>query len=207
MLFNTSAFKDGEHWVPVCLPKFNATGFLYAYVTFIAPKVALVLISPQKDAFYELRDAHKMISSKLEAQGLLKPIQQSVEKGRFKCIDIPVPMIRHFLYKSKANVQLVMPSFDPHYYEPQMQTAVILLYHQLHAEVHRRQYGPSGSIKILHTRRQKTAALAWVTPSFELYCITGGATTKAAMSSSVRTIISWIRSQESRLFVVNGAVF
>lgn len=207
MLFNTGVFKDGEHWVPICLPKFNSTGFLYAYVTFIAPEVALVLISPQRDAFYELRDAHKAIHDRIVAQNLLAPIQQSVSRGRFKCIDIPAPMIRHFLYKSKANVQFVMPSFEPHFYEPRLQRAVVLLYHQLHAEVHRRQYGAPGAVKILHSRRQKTTALAWTTPSFELYCVANGTTTKAAMSSSVRSIISWIKSQEARLFVVNGAVF
>lgn len=43
-------------------------------------------------------------------------IKSAVRRGRLTATDIvPGSVICHFLYKSRANVQFVMPSFDPHF--------------------------------------------------------------------------------------------
>ncbi|CAN6667824.1 vacuolar fusion protein Mon1p [Trichomonascus vanleenenianus] len=214
MLFNTNSFRGGgEHWAPICLPRFNSTGFLYAYINFIDGRdTALVLISPDKNAFFDLQQARHRIVERLEEQNLLEPIRQSLNRGRFKCVDLSVPLIRHFLYKSKMNVQYVMPSFEPHYYEPMMRQQLMNLYHQMHGAVHSKAshnsgLASSGNLKLFFTSRQNTTALAWVTPSFELYCVAGPTTTKDAVSQSVRQTVSWIKQQEERLFVIGGAVF
>jgi hypothetical protein len=80
MLFEAGSVKagGGENWIPLCLPGFNNTGFLYMYVSFLdiganhakvseerpqssssAPRddeqLAIILISADKEAFYELR--------------------------------------------------------------------------------------------------------------------------------------------------------
>lgn len=203
MLFNTTSFRDGgEHWTPICLPKFNSTGFLYAYINFFADDTAFVLISPDKNAFFELRDAKAKMMAMLESQNLIDPIQQSLRKDRLKTMDIPVPLIRHFLYKSRANVQFVMPSFETHYYEPEMKQRLMVLYHQLHGVIHSKK----GQLRMSYTMRHSTTALAWITPSFEMYCV-AGTTTKEAIAQSVRTAIAWIKQNEERLFIVSGAVF
>lgn len=211
MLFNTNVFKDNseEHWVPICLPNFNSTGFLYAYIHFFAQSTALVLISPDKNAFFELQEAKMNILQQMHDQQLVDPIVNSLKKGRFKSMDIPAPLIRHFLYKSKQNVQFVMPSFEPHFYEKHSKQRLLYLYHQLHGMAHARQQHCStlGNLKIFHSVRHNMTALAWLTPSFEMYCVTGGPTTKDAISQSVRQVVSWIKQQEERLFVIGGAVF
>lgn len=203
MLFNTTSFsKGGEHWVPICLPKFNSTGFLYAYIYFFESEVALVLISPDKNSFFEMRECKEQILKDLEQHELVLPITQSLHKGRFKNVDIPVPNVRHFLYKSKTNVQFLMPSFETHYYDTHERHKLMVLYHQLHGAVHTRQ----GHLKVYHTTRRNLSALAWVTPTFEIYCVTGS-TTKEAISQSVKAIVSWVKHHEERLFVIGGAVF
>lgn len=76
MLFETDGVKagGGENWIPVCLPGFNRNGYLYMYVSFIGPhtqevieeydgldrssnkdEVAIILISANKEGFFELR--------------------------------------------------------------------------------------------------------------------------------------------------------
>jgi hypothetical protein len=76
MLFEGGGVKagGGENWIPVCLPGFNNTGYLYMYVSFLdlahptsqmeerprssggdSDEVAIVLISANKEGFYELR--------------------------------------------------------------------------------------------------------------------------------------------------------
>jgi hypothetical protein len=75
MLFEAGGVKagEGENWIPLCLPGFNNTGYVYMYVSFlhlddkgnevkesdqqkgIVDHVAIILISANKEAFFELQ--------------------------------------------------------------------------------------------------------------------------------------------------------
>lgn len=76
MLFEAGSVKagGGENWIPLCLPGFNNTGYLYMYVSFLNledptehmqqrprtsdgadDEVAVLLISADKESFFELR--------------------------------------------------------------------------------------------------------------------------------------------------------
>jgi hypothetical protein len=77
MLFEAGSVKagGGENWIPLCLPGFNNTGYVYMYVSFLNldnPKeqvterpsssssedddeVAILLISTNRESFYDLR--------------------------------------------------------------------------------------------------------------------------------------------------------
>lgn len=82
MLFQADSVKTGggENWIPLCLPGFNRNGYLYMYVSFIQPnvldeaetsrtsdksgkkdEVAVLLISANKDSFYELRNMRNAV--------------------------------------------------------------------------------------------------------------------------------------------------
>ena len=76
MLFEAGGVKasEGENWIPMCLPGFNKNGYLYMYVSFLdvldeeerdevrsssttkEDRVAILLISANKESFYELRE-------------------------------------------------------------------------------------------------------------------------------------------------------
>lgn len=58
---------------------------------------------------FSLKSFSDELIIKLEKEKLLKKINTS--KG-FKLSDIPAPMVHHFIYKSKQNVQYVMPHFE-----------------------------------------------------------------------------------------------
>ena len=76
MLFEADGVKaaGGENWIPMCLPGFNKNGYLYMYVSFLdirnkenttgegsgseprkEDQVAILLISANKESFYNLR--------------------------------------------------------------------------------------------------------------------------------------------------------
>ena len=76
MLFEADSVKaaGGENWIPLCLPGFNNTGYLYMFVSFLSvsnaevkveerptssggrdDEIAIVLISANKEGFFELR--------------------------------------------------------------------------------------------------------------------------------------------------------
>lgn len=71
MIFEAEGVKagGGESWIPVCLPGFNNSGYLYMYVDFLdlradaddpanttkEESVAIVLISADKESFFEMQ--------------------------------------------------------------------------------------------------------------------------------------------------------
>ncbi|KAF3922099.1 hypothetical protein ABW20_dc0109814 [Dactylellina cionopaga] len=205
MLFSASTFKGGgEHWTPICLPKFNAKGFLHAYICFFQPEIALVLISPTREAFFEMKEAKDNIIEQLDRAGSIPIIEGAVKRGRYLSSDlIDGTVIQHFLYKSKANVQFTMPSFDPHFSSVHARRRLMVLYQRLHAAVHAR----GAHLKVHHSIRRRSVSLAWVTPTFELYCVAGAGTPRNVLAKHANSIVGWIKREEERLFIVGGATF
>jgi len=205
MLFNASTFKGGgEHWTPICLPKFNAKGFLHAYICFFRPEIALILISPTREAFFEMRDIKDKIIEQLDKAGSITVIEGAIKRGRYLTTDIiDGSVLQHFLYKSKANVQFSMPSFDTHFSGFHSRRRLMVLYQRLHAAVHAR----NAHLKVHHSIRRRSVSLAWVTPTFELYCVAGAGTPRNVLAQNANAIVGWVRKEEERLFIVGGATF
>jgi hypothetical protein len=139
MLFEAGSVKagGGENWIPLCLPCFNNRGYLYMYVSFLSAldsgeamedrpstasstsredEIAILLISADKESFYDLKQMRDEVVVQLEKNGSMLIIKTAVRVGRPSTTDIvPGTQLRHFLYKSRANVQYTMPSFSPHF--------------------------------------------------------------------------------------------
>ena len=58
-----SSIRSAESWMPICLPKFNDTGFLHAYVSYLPndSPACLLLISTDKEKFFALQEVQKRI--------------------------------------------------------------------------------------------------------------------------------------------------
>jgi vacuolar fusion protein MON1 len=234
MLFEAGSVKagGGENWIPLCLPGFNNTGYLYMYVSFLAmndidkvalsaeetsnnerPKsreggdeVAIILISANREAFYELRSMRDDLVAALQSNGSLSHIQTAVRVGRPLCTDVvPGTPLRHFIYKSRGNVQYTMPSFSPYFSTPLLRRQLMNLYHQLSASLHTR--ATSSTLKVLHSTSTHVVALGWATPLFELYAIAPGGTPRQVLSQAANRVVQWVRREEERVFIIGGAVF
>lgn len=109
MLFAAGSVRagGGENWIPLCLPGFNNTGFLYMYVSFFSTsesvsepqaerplsagandELAVVLISANKESFFELRTMRNNLVAQLEKNGCMNVIKTSIRKGRSACSEI-----------------------------------------------------------------------------------------------------------------------
>ena len=226
MLFEASSVKaaGGENWIPLCLPGFNNTGYLYMYVSFLstsslAPEtpyaerplssgkddeVAIVLISASKESFYELRGMRNTLISQLESNGSLSILKTAIHKGHATTASLlPGTPLRHFLYKSRANVQFTMPSYEPYYHSLVAKRKLISLYGELHEAIHSR----TSHLRVLNVTAKEHTALAWETPLFELYCVAGPQCTKAQLAQAANRVVQWIRREEERVFIIGGAVF
>lgn len=225
MLFEAGSVKagGGENWIPLCLPGFNNTGYLYMYVSFLnldnpskqvqerpassagaQGEVAILLISANKEGFFELRQMRDDLVEQLQKNSSIDLIRTAVKKGRPSCTDIvPGSPLRHFLYKSRGNVQFTMPSFEPFFATALDRRRLLNLYNTLHTHMHTR---PT-HLKIHHSTSTTHISLAWTTPLFELYCVAPATTSRAALAQAANKIIQWVRREEERVFIIGGAVF
>jgi hypothetical protein len=71
--------RAGETFVPVCLPGFNATAFLHAYVACLDPGsgVFLALLSGGSDAFHRLAGARHQRLSRMCSACRLRPLSRA----------------------------------------------------------------------------------------------------------------------------------
>lgn len=233
MLFEAGSVKagGGENWIPLCLPGFNNTGYVYMYVSFLGmhdsdlstgqppgdetsnerpstrsgdDEIAIIFISTNKEGFFELRQMRDDLVSTLAQNGGLDAIRTAVDRSRPSCTDIvPGTPLRHFLYRSRGNVQFVMPSYDPNFPTTLARRQLMTLYATVHAQVHAR---PT-NLKVFQSTGTTALALAWVTPLFELYATAPCGISRAALAQAANGIVQWVRREEERVFIIGGAVF
>jgi len=231
MLFESGGIKagGGENWIPLCLPAFNNSGYLYMYVSFFdsnpdstsaepaqerprddsEDEIAIILISPDKESFYDLKEMRDKVADKLSKNGGLALIRAAAKEGRPRIpVVAPGAQVSHFLYKSRANVQFCMATLEPAFGGPEAGKMVarrrlMSLYHQLHASMHAKH----SHLKVMHCVSMGAASLAWITPVFEFYCIAGPNVSRAVMTQGANKIIQWAKREEERLFIIGGGVF
>ena len=225
MLFEAGSVRaaGGENWIPLCLPGFNNTGFLYMYVSFFSTsegipdpeaerpssagkddELAIVFISANKESFFEMRQMRDDLVAQLDKSGSLATIKMAIRKGHASCADmVPGTVLKHFLYKSRGNVQFVMPSMEPNFHGLVARRKLMSLYSSLHESIHSR----TSHLKVQHSIAHDCTALAWETQVFELYCVAGPNASRASLAQSANRVVQWIRREEERVFIIGGAVF
>lgn len=226
MLFESEGIKagGGENWVPLCLPAFNNRGYLYMYVSFFEDgnsddgaeasatsrgqssdkKMALVLISADRESFFELKQMRDNVTAQLVKNGSLAIVRDAVNTGRPKVSEVaPGSQVSHFVYKSRANVQFCMGSLEPYFASLLERRRLMTVYHELHASVHAKH----SHLKVLHYVGEDATSLAWVTPVFEFYCVAGPNVSRASMTRDANKIIQWAKREEDRIFIIGGGVF
>ncbi|KAF8477207.1 trafficking protein Mon1-domain-containing protein [Kalaharituber pfeilii] len=226
MLFNSGTFRmaggaagaggsgGGEHWIPICLPKFNPNGYLYAYVCFWRREVAMVLISAEKEAFFALREMKERVVAGLDTPGtvdggmsLTDVIEKAVRADRYT-IDEGGNKLRllHFLYKSRRNVQFTMPSFEPRFARRRERRRLMSVYQGTHAKVHGG--GGGDGLRVFFERRRGAGGWvvgAWVGGGWEVYVV--AETERKQLAELAGRVVRWVGREEERVFVVGGAVF
>ncbi|KAL1890368.1 Vacuolar fusion protein mon1 [Ceratocystis pirilliformis] len=232
MLFQSGGVRagEGENWIPLCLPAFNNKGYLYMYVSFFdgdsdgardplassptplqpttpptaEEEIAIILISPDRESFFELQTMRNDVIDQLSRNGSLAIVKEATRAGRPTVANIaPACQISHFLYKSKPNVQFTMASLIPAFAEPLTRRRLMTTYHQLHMAVHAKH----AHMKVFHAVSSEATALAWITSTFEFYCVAGPNISRAAITQSANKLIQWVAREKERLFIIGGGVF
>ncbi|CAH2312527.1 vacuolar fusion MON1 homolog A [Pelobates cultripes] len=209
LLFNlvtcSSSFKEGEAWTPVCLPKFNPSGFFHAHISYISqdPELCLLLISTDREDFFTASDCKRKIVESLEKHACWPLLKEALKNPFYDVASIGVPELRHFLYKSKSSAFFTSPAMDIPYHTDAEKKRLLSLYQYLHSKAH---CSSHPLITIYHVG-SKENILAWVTEAFELYVCFSPLGTKSSAVSGVTRLLRWIRKEEERLFILNSLTY
>ncbi|CAH2098227.1 unnamed protein product [Euphydryas editha] len=233
LLFNlvrsSESFKTAESWTPICLPKFDATGFLHGHVSYISEdcQACLLLLTVQRDAFFPLSQAKHTIAEKLRRSNCLVAINDALNRNKELPTTNPlkhigIPEIRHFMYKCKSTAQLF--TSDPisldrlqdyrlrhkeggditvKKIEKLSDIDYVRNYRQFCNQIH----CISTPAKLIFRSNSHDTVLAWVTNGFELYVTFDPLMEKDHAIRAVDRLLHWIKKEEQRIFIMNAPTF
>ncbi|XP_070535609.1 vacuolar fusion protein MON1 homolog A-like [Ptychodera flava] len=207
LIFNlvsaSTSFQAAESWTPICLPKFDNSGFLHAHVSYLDDTDAcLLLLTVDKELFFTLSDCRQKIFERLRKHGCLQAIRDSLNHDSYKVAQVGISDLRHFLYKSRSTAQFTSPAWEPPYTDLKQRERLFSMYHFLHQRIH-----CSRPLKILFHATEKETLLGWITSGFELYATFGPLVTKPVAITAINKLLKWIKKEEERFFILNSPVF
>lgn len=296
MIYNTNTFRstadqnidsstghmllstNEDFWVPICLPKFNPNGFLYAFIQLVELKdemllklhdlnmdvlsdqysnmsrdsgkktqLAVILISAFKDTFFEMRKAsHAIVQDIKLNRFIFRDLYKAVvgtqgsdgttgfPNGRISPIDIPAPLIKHFVFKNKHYTQFVSSNLQGSRVEMKTQHDIKIKGQimQLYSHLRSRQM-QNVTIRATDNKNNRNAGsptlvqrgkyvdiVEWSvndelvtgvlisSPAYDLYAISnGGVINRSTLLKSCKKIVRWCLGNSDRLLIRTGATF
>ncbi|XP_050026966.1 vacuolar fusion protein MON1 homolog A isoform X2 [Dermacentor andersoni] len=197
----SESFKTAEAWTPVCLPKFDPSGFLHAHVSYLAEgsPACLLLLTVDRDLFFPLQECRRKIAESLQRKNCLEALREATVSGGYSVREAGVPELYHFLYKSKSGAQLSSPRLEPPYSKDPGR--LLALYRLLH----HRMYQPACPLKILFWATGRETLMGWHMAGFELYAAFEPLVSKDTAVRAMSKLLHWIKQEEERLFIMSYA--
>ncbi|KAF8231695.1 DUF254-domain-containing protein [Tricholoma matsutake] len=236
-------------WIPICLPKFNPSGFVNAYVSFLRKddvgeaqarervlvaeaatsrspstnmkfsrtssdqrRITLLCISGGGDLDI-IRAWCDTVAQRLEKDGTLASIADACDSRstEYSVSDLGIPGLRHFVYKSRSQVQVTVPMFEDPYdnmedRRRQVMPMLATLYQILHDAIHAKS-SQQETLKLQYIRTEKESVMGWITQPFELYIALSPRLPKSAAIGAANAVTRWVNREESRLFLKDAPVF
>lgn len=102
-------------------------------------------------------------TQKMQQDRLLDAISNWIQGGQSEYVvsDLRVPGLRHFVYKSRAHIQVTMPVFEEPYENLDDRRRLITLYQSLYDAIHAKS-GQGSTLKLQYMRLQNECVMGWV---------------------------------------------
>ncbi|KAI0300286.1 trafficking protein Mon1-domain-containing protein [Russula brevipes] len=255
-IMNSSASAS---WLPLCLPKYNPSGFVHVFVTFLQPEsrsdsgapapepkaksrinppgdlpsstsaregvstkvdpsssdrdtgpgadIGLICVTANGD-FESIRAWCGVVTERLENDGTLANIEKAIRNGstEYSVADLSIPGLRHFIYKSRAHVQITAPIYEEPYDDIKERRRLVTLYQTMHDNIHAKS-GQDLPLKLQYIRTEKEAVMGWITQPFEMYITVSQGLPKSAVISAANAVAKWVKKEEGRLFLRDAPIF
>jgi len=201
-LVNSSdAFKGVESWVPVCLPRFDPGGCLHAHISYLddACDVCLVLMTVNPEHFQILSDFKQRIGEKLKKAGAIGQIKIALVRDRLLPEEIGCcNELRYFAYKSRGLSQYTCSKLLPPYTTDVEHVRLFELIRYVYGRLH----DPNHQLKIVYFTSEHESLLGWSAPGFEMHVVFSPLVTLDAVITCIDRILTYIKREESQLFIM-----
>ncbi|KAG6854671.1 hypothetical protein C0991_003319 [Blastosporella zonata] len=177
------------------------------YLAHAPAPLALVCVSGGGD-FDSIRGWCDSVTERLEQEGTLDIISNacSARQTEYSVADLGIPGLRHFVYKSRSQVQITAPTFEDPYDSIDDHRRLFTLYQTLHDAIHAKS-GQEGTLKLQYIRTERESVMGWITQPFELYIALSPRLPKAAAVGAANAVARWVKKEEARLFLKDAPVF
>eukprot|EP00505_MAST-04D_sp_SCG-Rhode-Island_P001106 Stramenopile-MAST_4_protein_1106 len=137
-----TSLRQSETWMPLCLPKFNPTGFLHGYCSYLngATNVSLMLITTDSNPenFHQFQAVKARVEIKLQENGVMKAIDEAQKKPNITTAELGVPQAFHFVYACKVSklAQCCSVAFSMPYNSESSQERLLKRYQHVYHMAH-----------------------------------------------------------------------
>uniref|UniRef100_A0A0R3RXN0 GRIP domain-containing protein n=1 Tax=Elaeophora elaphi TaxID=1147741 RepID=A0A0R3RXN0_9BILA len=199
------SLKNADNWIPICLPQFNDTGFLYAYVSFIweGSSACLLLLSLERGAFETLRGVKETIITKLRSSKLRVSLKNAVDNPSSFDIQADVPSdLWHFTYKNRCSSQICCSQHLLPFIEKNERWKLQEYYKKMFAYSMR-----TPTLRHIFITRPECCLLSNVTSNYELHCVLSPFVTRASASAHVDRLLKMLKKEEAKFFTTSSVYF
>nr|CAH8830410.1 unnamed protein product [Trichobilharzia regenti] len=233
LIGSSQSFKSVQsHWLPICLPKFDPNGFLYANVTYLNDTTFLVLLTVDSGQFYPLKAITEKIFRSLSTTNNGDYLSAISSSKLPQISDTGIKNLRHFVYKSIPIAQYITSQWSVPYtvmskseltntslssLNPERESAsinsdaaiqklrrdVLLSYKRLHMRLH----SPTMSTKFIYKVTTTELHFGWKTDTFELYATLEPIITKEELGETRKQLVKWIESKKTQFFILSSPTF
>ncbi|KAH9806695.1 vacuolar fusion protein MON1 [Melampsora americana] len=210
-VLSSYSLQTSESWIPICLPGYNSTGFLHAYLKFLPePKssIGIIFVSGDRNGFFKL----KKWLEKIESQEIWNEIITEEGKkegkkenlGNYSLEQIGIPGLRHFVFKHKALVQVSLPIWEDDYLPLEDRRRLVTTYQKaydlIHPKLSKIKDDKRPPITFIYLRNEAEAIIGWNTSTHELYMTVSPMLSKTAVISVAHSVVKWVRQEKVHYF-------
>ncbi|KAK7404732.1 hypothetical protein VNO78_05688 [Psophocarpus tetragonolobus] len=235
-VMSSESFRTSESFSPICLPRYNPSAFLYAYIHYFDADTYLMLLTTSSDAFYHLKDCRIRVETVLLKSSVLSEVQRSLLNGGMHVEDVP-PMPHS---GSSHLGQQMLPSDSPDRFK-EVNSGIggpSGLWHFIYRSIYLDQYVSSEFSSPINTPQQQKrlyrayqklfasmhdkgigphrtqfrrdenyVLLCWVTQDFELYAAFDPLAEKDLAIKTCNHVCQWIKDVENEIFLLGASPF
>ncbi|EUB60913.1 Protein SAND [Echinococcus granulosus] len=227
----SQSFRNAStNWLPICLPKFNCNGYLYANLSYLDNHSCLVLLTVDSNQFYALQTSRDQILSRLQSSLQGECLQRLASATWPDVASLGFGGgLRHFVCKLVPAAQYTTSRWTPPYNfntavptssspsdssevmttasavaaVKQRQAALLRAYRVMHKNLHCHLHPVSSIFQASDTEAQ----LASLSHDYEVYMTLEPLVSKQEAFDILNRLTKWISANKQRLFILASPTF
>lgn len=197
--------RSSRTWTPICLPAFDERGFLHAFVYHVAADTILVLLSTKVDAYYRMAACAQRIEADLAAARVLDALAAAAAHPPLAALAALDQNLQHFVYRSTALRQIVVPALEGPYAAPREQKRLLRVYQKARQETRALAADAPGDAplpsKVYYKSSRYETVVSFVTQTGELHVAVCPSASKSLALKAAALVLRWVADREKELFI------